>query len=111
MRFLVVVKKNGTTAAAGCNASPGGRAHATSLTHPSGTLNAACRRKSHYHYASIKTFTAKTMKRLITSILIAVVLYFLMPLVLKCVPHYRLAVFCITAGIVSFAISALMDKT
>lgn len=51
------------------------------------------------------------MKRLITSILIAVVLYFLLPFVTKFVPHYRLAVYCITAGIVSFAISALMDKT
>lgn len=50
------------------------------------------------------------MKRLITSILIAVVLYFLLPFVAKYIPHYRLAVWCITAGIVSFAVSALMDK-
>ncbi|HZG19233.1 hypothetical protein I5R65_00160 [Herbaspirillum sp. AP02] len=51
------------------------------------------------------------MKRLLTSILIAIVLYFLLPFVGKLIPHYRLAVICITAGIVSFAISALMDKT
>ncbi|EJN03727.1 hypothetical protein [Herbaspirillum sp. YR522] len=51
-----------------------------------------------------------TMKRLITSILIAVVLYFLLPLVTKFIPQYRLAVWCITAGIVSFAVSALMEK-
>ncbi|KAF1043801.1 MAG: hypothetical protein GAK35_02028 [Herbaspirillum frisingense] len=51
-----------------------------------------------------------TMKRLITSILIAVVLYFLLPFITKFIPQYRLAVWCITAGIVSFAVSALMDK-
>lgn len=51
-----------------------------------------------------------TMKRLITSILIAVVLYFLLPFVTKFIPQYRLAVWCISSGIVSFAVSALMDK-
>ncbi len=51
-----------------------------------------------------------TMKRLITSILIAVVLYFLLPFVTKFIPQYRLAVWCISAGIVSFAVSALMDR-
>ncbi|MFJ3046613.1 hypothetical protein ACIPEN_12355 [Herbaspirillum chlorophenolicum] len=50
------------------------------------------------------------MKRLITSILIAVVLYFLLPFVTKFIPQYRLAVWCISAGIVSFAVSALMDR-
>lgn len=51
-----------------------------------------------------------TMRRLITSILIAVVLYFLLPFVAKFIPQYRLAVWCISAGLVSFAVSALMDK-
>ncbi|MBB5393363.1 MULTISPECIES: hypothetical protein [unclassified Herbaspirillum] len=50
------------------------------------------------------------MKRLITSILIAVALYFLLPFVTKFIPQYRLAVWCITAGVVSFAVSALMDR-
>ncbi|HEX7635504.1 MAG TPA: hypothetical protein VF427_09535 [Noviherbaspirillum sp.] len=50
------------------------------------------------------------MKRIISSILIGVILYFLMPLIFKFVPHYRLAVWSIMSAIVSFAVSAAMDK-
>ncbi len=50
------------------------------------------------------------MKRVITCLLIAVVLYFLMPFVIKFIPQYRLAVWSISAGIVSFAVTALMDR-
>lgn len=50
------------------------------------------------------------MKRVITCILIAVVLFFLMPFVIKFIPQYRLAVWSISAGIVAFAVTALMDR-
>jgi hypothetical protein len=50
------------------------------------------------------------MKRVITCILISVVLYFLLPLVTKFIPQYRLAVWSITAGLVAFVVTAGMDK-
>jgi hypothetical protein len=50
------------------------------------------------------------MKRVITSILIGVVLYFLLPFIIKFIPQYRLAVYAVTAGIVAFIVSAGMDK-
>lgn len=50
------------------------------------------------------------MKRIISSLLIGVILYFLLPFISKFIPHYRLAVWSITAAIVSFAVSTAMDK-
>jgi|GEM_PF-706461 len=67
-------------------------------------------RQSHYHSGSLQPFVPRTMKRLITSILIGVVLYFLLPFITKFIPQYRLAVWCVTTAIVSFAVSAVMDK-
>jgi len=50
------------------------------------------------------------MKRIITSILIGVILYFLLPLITKFIPHYRLAVWSVTAALVSLAVSTVVDK-
>ncbi|MFL9879837.1 hypothetical protein PQR63_15665 [Herbaspirillum rhizosphaerae] len=50
------------------------------------------------------------MKRVITSILIGVVLYFLLPFITKFIPQYRLAVWSITSAIVAFVVSAGMDR-
>jgi len=50
------------------------------------------------------------MKRVITCILIGVILYFLMPVITKFIPQYRLAVWSITAALVSFVVTAGMDR-
>lgn len=50
------------------------------------------------------------MKRIITCILIGVVLYFLLPYVTRLIPHYRLIVWSVTAGLVAYVISAAMDR-
>jgi hypothetical protein len=50
------------------------------------------------------------MKRIITSILIGVILYFILPFITKFIPHYRLAVWSVTAALVSLAVSTVMDK-
>jgi len=50
------------------------------------------------------------MKRVITSILIGVILYFLMPIVSRYIPHYHLAVLAVTAGLVAFGVTSVMDK-
>jgi len=50
------------------------------------------------------------MKRFISSILIGVILYFLLPIITKFFPHYRLAIWSITAALVSFAVTTAMDK-
>ncbi|EJL94621.1 hypothetical protein PMI16_00067 [Herbaspirillum sp. CF444] len=52
----------------------------------------------------------QVMKRVITSILIGVVLYFLLPFITKFIPQYRLAVWSITSAIVAFIVSAGMDR-
>ncbi|ASU38728.1 hypothetical protein hmeg3_10785 [Herbaspirillum sp. meg3] len=52
----------------------------------------------------------QVMKRVITSILIGVVLYFLLPFITKFIPQYRLAVWSITSAIVAFVVSAGMDR-
>jgi len=50
------------------------------------------------------------MKRVITSILIAVILYFLLPLVARFIPHHHLLVVAVTAGLVSLAVISVMEK-
>jgi hypothetical protein len=50
------------------------------------------------------------VKRVITCILIGVVLYFLLPVITKFIPQYRLAVWSITAALVAFVVTAGMDK-
>jgi hypothetical protein len=50
------------------------------------------------------------MKRIITSILIGVILYFILPFITKFIPHYHLAVWSVTAALVSLAVSTVMDK-
>lgn len=60
--------------------------------------------------AHSSTSTRSFMKRVITCILIGVVLYFLMPVITKFIPQYRLAVWSITAALVSFIVTAGMDK-
>ena len=52
----------------------------------------------------------QVMKRVITSILVGVVLYFLLPFITKFIPQYRLAVWSITSAIVAFVVSAGMDR-
>jgi len=54
--------------------------------------------------------TNQAMKRIISSVLVGVILYFLLPLLIKFIPHYRLAVWSITAALVSLAVSVMMDK-
>ncbi|MFL9923912.1 hypothetical protein PQR62_06545 [Herbaspirillum lusitanum] len=50
------------------------------------------------------------MKRIITCILIGVVLYFLLPFITRFIPQYRLVVWSVTAAIVAYLVSALMDR-
>jgi len=50
------------------------------------------------------------MKSVITSILIGVILYFLMPVVSRFIPHHHLIVLAVTAGIVSLGVISVMDR-
>ena len=58
----------------------------------------------------LQTNHHRVMKRVITSILIAVILYFLLPLVARFIPHHHLLVVAITAGIVALGVISVMEK-
>lgn len=50
------------------------------------------------------------MKKILTSVLVGVVLYFLYPIVAKFITNHRLLVLAITAGIVSYVVGLIMDR-
>ena len=50
------------------------------------------------------------MKSVITSILIGVILYFLMPVVTRFIPHHHFVVLAISAGIVALGVISVMDR-
>ena len=50
------------------------------------------------------------MKQVITSILIGTILYFLLPVITRFIPHHHLLVVAISAGLVALAMITLMDK-
>jgi len=50
------------------------------------------------------------MKRVITSLLIGGILYLLLPLVSRFIPHHHLLVVAVTAGLIALAVTSVMDK-
>jgi hypothetical protein len=50
------------------------------------------------------------MKKIITSILIGVLLYFLFPIIGRYIPHHHLLVMAISAGLLSYLVSSLTDR-
>jgi uncharacterized membrane protein (DUF106 family) len=50
------------------------------------------------------------MKKIITSILIGVLLYFLFPIIGRYIPHHHLLVMAVSAGLISYLVSSLTDR-
>ena len=50
------------------------------------------------------------MKKVISSILIAVILFFLLPLITRYFPQHRVLVWAVTAGVVSYLVALLIER-
>lgn len=50
------------------------------------------------------------MKKIITSVLIGLALYFVYPIVAKFITNHHLLVLAITAGVLSYVIGLIMDR-
>lgn len=50
------------------------------------------------------------MKKIITSILIGVALYFLYPIITRYIPGHHLLVLAISGGVISYLIALIMDR-
>ena len=50
------------------------------------------------------------MKKIITSILIAIVIYFLYPIISRYIPSHHLMVLAISAGLISYLTALITDR-
>jgi len=50
------------------------------------------------------------MKTVITGILTGIILYLLLPLVSRFIPHHHLVVVAVTAGLIAWAVAAVMSR-
>jgi hypothetical protein len=50
------------------------------------------------------------MKKIITSILIGIVIYFLYPIIARYIPSHHLMVLAVSAGLISYVVALIMDR-